>query len=175
MILTESKIKGVYIIEEEKLGDERGYFSRIYCEKEFVKAGINFKPVQISQSWTKNKGTIRGLHYGREDKLVQCLWGRTFTVVVDLREDSDTYLHWISVNTKTLFVSKGCALGVQTLEDHTILQLFTDIEHNPVHEKGMMWNDPSVNIDWPIKEVILSKKDQNWVYRPKLYKDYLGA
>jgi dTDP-4-dehydrorhamnose 3,5-epimerase len=171
MNITETKIKGVYIIEAESRVDERGYFFRVFDKEELKKAGIAFSPLQINQSLTKQKGTIRGLHFQKEpyqeDKYMQCIQGRTFNVAVDVRKDSSTYLQWVGVelnpeNKKMFLVPKGCANGFQALEDNTIVQYPVSAGYVPDHESGIRWDDLKVGIDWPIKEVILSDKDKNW-------------
>jgi len=170
MIFTKTKIKGVIIIDPESKPDERGYFQRIYDKNEFKKHGIDLKTVQINQSMSLRKGTIRGPHMQKppksEDKLMQCIQGSIFDVVVDLRVESKTYGQWIGeilqANGKKLFIPKGCAHGFQALSDNTIIQYPVSEYYSPSYEIGIRWNDPFFRIDWPIKKVIISEKDSAW-------------
>lgn len=167
----ETKIKGVYVITIQPREDERGYFSRVFAKEELKKKGIPYAIVHINRSLTKEKGTIRGLHFQKnpmaEDKIIQCLSGKIFDVAVDLRKNSKTYGHWIgrlldSKSKKMLLIPKGCAHGFQTLEDNCLIEYFVSEYYSPSHERGIKYNDPSLGIKWPIKKAILSEKDQNW-------------
>lgn len=171
MIIEETKIKGVYVVTQEPRGDSRGYFARIFAKEELRAKGINFNIVHANRSLTAEKGTIRGLHYQKypkqEDKLVQCIQGSIFDVALDLRKGSPTYGQWFSEilsaeNKKMLLVPKGCAHAFQTLEKDCLVEYFVTQYYAPQHERGIRWNDPAYGIDWPIKEAILSEKDQNW-------------
>jgi len=171
MIFHKTKIEGLYIIEPELKTDERGYFTKIFCKEELVKQGLVFDIVQANQSLTKKKGTIRGMHFQREpkaeDKIVQCLKGAIYDVVIDLREKSSTYGQWVSEelteeNKKMFFIPKGLAHGFQTLVDDSEVQYFMSEFYSPEYADGVNWKDPSFNIKWPIKNPFLSEKDQNW-------------
>ena len=171
MRYTEAKIKGVYVIELDFKIDERGYFARIFCNEELIKIGIDFNIVQINRSLTRQKGTIRGMHFQKEpkaeDKIIQCLKGAVYDVVVDLRKDSLTYGEWIAVelseeNKKMFFVPKGFAHGFQTLTDNCEMQYFMSEFYSPEQVRGVRWDDPFFNIKWPIENPILSEKDKNW-------------
>jgi len=171
MKYTETKIKGVYVITAEPREDERGYFSRVFAKEELKKLGVSYSIVHINRSLTKEKGTIRGLHFQKksraEDKIIQCLEGKIFDVAVDLRKNSKTYGLWIgkvldSKSKKMLLVPKGCAHGFQTLEKNSIVEYFVTEYYSPSHELGIRYNDPYFSIKWPIKKAILSEKDQNW-------------
>lgn len=171
MKFKETKIKGLYIIEPELKIDKRGYFFRVFCERELAEIGIEFKLVQINQSLAKKKGTIRGLHFQqyphREAKFVQCLKGRIYDVVVDLRKDSYTYMQWVGVELSKegrgmFLVPKGCAHGFQTLEDNSEVQYFVSEYYAPEYENGIRWDDPSFNIKWPIEPPFLLERDKNW-------------
>ena len=171
MRYTEAKIKGVYVIELDFKIDERGYFARIFCKEELIKIGIDFNIVQINRSLTRQKGTIRGMHFQKEpkaeDKIIQCLKGAVYDVVVDLRKDSLTYGEWIAVelseeNKKMFFVPKGFAHGFQTLTDNCEMQYFMSEFYSPEHASGVRWDDPFLNIKWPIENPILSERDKNW-------------
>lgn len=169
----ETKIKGVYIIKPELIKDKRGYFTRVFCKKEIATLGINFKVVQINQSFTKKKGTIRGLHYQKppyqEEKIVQCLKGEIYDVVLDLRHNSSTFGQWISErlsekNKKMILVPKGCANGLQPLTDNCQIEYFMSEYYSPQSQAGIRWDDPYFKIRWPIKKIFLSEKDKNWKY-----------
>lgn len=171
MIFHKTKIKDVYIIEPEFKKDERGYLGRFFCKNELAKNGIKFDIAQISQSLISKKGTIKGLHFQKfpksEDKVIQCISGAIYDVAVDLRNGSDTYGQWFSVeltedNKRMVLIPKGFAHGFQTLADNCEVQYFMSEFYSPEYESGVRWNDPAFNIKWPIKDPTLSKKDNNW-------------
>jgi dTDP-4-dehydrorhamnose 3,5-epimerase len=171
MIFKKTKIKGLYIIEPEFKIDERGYFARIFCKKEFKKNGFDFEIVQTNRSLTKKKGTIRGMHFQKkpksEDKIICCLKGKIFDVAIDLRKNSPTFGKWVGVelseeNKKMFLIPKGFAHGFQTLTDNCEILYFMSEFYSPKYESGVRWNDPFFNIKWPIKNPILSEKDKNW-------------
>lgn len=171
MKFRKTKIKGVYIIEPELKKDRRGYFTRVFCQKEIKSLGINFNIVQVNRSFTEKKGTIRGLHYQKlpyqEEKIVQCLKGEIYTVVLDLRRNSHTFGKWISEklsekNKRMILVPKGCANGFQTLTNNCLIEYFMSEYYSPKSGTGIRWNDPFFKIKWPIKKIILSEKDKNW-------------
>ncbi|MCX6720129.1 MAG: dTDP-4-dehydrorhamnose 3,5-epimerase [Candidatus Staskawiczbacteria bacterium] len=171
MIFHKTKIKDVYIIEPELKNDERGYFSRFFCKKELAEIGVKFDIAQINQSLISKKGTIKGMHFQKspkgEDKIIQCICGEIYDVVVDLRKNSETYGQWVSIeltedNKKMLLIPKGCAHGFQTLTDNCEVQYFMSEFYSPEHASGVRWNDPVFNIKWPIKPPLFSEKDKNW-------------
>ena len=170
MKLSERKLQGVYIIEIEKLEDERGFFARTW-DKEFFKSnGLNTDLVQCNISFNKKKGTVRGLHYQippyEEAKLVRCTHGKVFEVVIDLRKNSKTFLQWDNVELdskdyKMLFVPEGFALGLQTLEDNTEVHYQMSQSYNPKYSRGIVWNDKTLKIAWPLKPSVISENDAN--------------
>ena len=171
MIFNKTKINGVYIIKPELKIDERGYFTRIFCKEEFLKIGLDFNIVQINQSLTKKKGTIRGMHFQQEpkmeDKIVQCLKGAIYDVVIDLRENSSTYGQWVAEelsedNKRIFFIPKGFAHGFQALTNNCKTLYFMSEFHAPECASGVRWNDPFFNIKWPLKLTTISEKDKNW-------------
>lgn len=171
MIITKTKIEGVYVLDLEPRSDARGYFARVFAKEELKKNNINFDIVHINRSLTAEKGTIRGLHYQmspkREDKIVQCLNGSIFDVALDLRKDSKTFGQWVgeeltSKNNKMLLVPKGCAHGFQTLTKNCLVEYFVSEYYSPEHERGLRFNDPYFKINWPIKNAHLSEKDGKW-------------
>jgi len=164
-------MNGLYIIEPELKTDERGYFARIFCKKEFTKIGFNFEIVQINRALNKKKGTIRGLHFQTppkaEDKIISCVKGAIYDVAIDLRKDFPTFGQWVAEkltedNKKMFLIPKGFAHGFQTLTDNTEILYFMSEFYSPEYESGVRWNDPFFNIKWPIKNPILSEKDKNW-------------
>ena len=171
MIFSETKLKGSFVIQLEKIIDERGFFARSWDEEVFKKNGCNPRLVQCNVSFNNKKGTLRGLHYQepphQEAKLVRCTKGRIFDVIVDLRETSSTMNQWFGVelsenNNKMLYIPEGFAHGFQTLEDDSEVFYQMSEFYFPELAKGKRWNDPSFNIAWPIKVPIISEKDSKW-------------
>lgn len=169
MIFTETKLKGAYIIDVKRLEDERGFFGRSYCEREFEQYGLNTNMVQANVSHNIKKGTLRGMHMQlaphSETKLVRCTRGSIYDVIVDLREDSPTFKQWIGVELtadsfRMLFVPEGFAHGFITLEDNTDVTYQVTQFYTPGAEKGFRYDDPAFNISWPIEPVIVSAKDK---------------
>jgi dTDP-4-dehydrorhamnose 3,5-epimerase len=171
MIFTPTKCRDLYVIRREPRDDNRGWFARTFAKEELKKAGIEFNLVHINQAFTKEKGTLRGMHRQvapkEEAKIFQCLKGKIFDVSIDMREGSPTYHKWFGIelsedNHTMTYIPKGFAHGYQTLTEDCLVQYFVDEYYEPEAEKGVMWNDPAFNIDWPIKTPILSPKDQKW-------------
>lgn len=172
MIFNPIAIDGAWLIDLEPRRDERGSFSRAFCEREHTEHGLEGKFVQANLSKTHRRGTIRGLHYqlppAEEAKLVRCIRGAVFDVLVDLRPGSPTFRSWQGVeltadNDRQLYVPKGCAHGYQTLADDTELYYLASAFYSPQHERGIRWDDPAFGIQWAITEnVELSPKDLNW-------------
>lgn len=172
MKFTETKLSGLLIIELEPKIDERGYLVRVFCEEELKNNGLKFPIVQASQTLTKERGTIRGMHFQNfpkaEDKIVQCLKGSVYDVVIDLRKNSTTYGQWVGEelsadNKKMLFIPKGFAHGYQTLADHCELQYFMSELYSSECSTGVRYNDPLFKINWPLAVSNLSEKDKNWL------------
>jgi dTDP-4-dehydrorhamnose 3,5-epimerase len=172
MLFIETKLKGAFVIELEKYSDDRGFFSRAWCQKEFKEQGINSRFVQANIGFSKNSGTIRGIHYQiapfEEAKLVRCIRGAIFDVVLDLRPELPSFKQWFGVelsdeNRKMLYVPEGCAHGYQTLVDNTEVFYQVSQVYSAESERGIRWNDPEFDIEWPIDEdLVISEKDQNW-------------
>lgn len=163
-----TEIEGVYIIESQVFGDNRGYFLETYNKKDFDNAGLKYDFVQDNQSKSR-KGVLRGLHFQKthpQAKLVRVLEGEVFDVAVDLRKDSKTYGKWVGVilsaeNKKQFMIPRGFAHGFVVLSDEATFAYKCDDFYHPEDEGGIMWNDPEVNIKWPFEgEVILSEKDK---------------
>ena len=172
MLFIETTLKGTFIIEPEKLGDERGFFARVWCQKEFSAHDLNPSLLQCSISFNKKRGALRGMHYQAppyaEDKLVRCTMGAIYDVVIDLRPNSPTRLKHVTVilsaeNRKMLYVPTGCAHGFQTLEDNTEVHYQMSEFYVPAAARGVRWDDPAFGIKWPeIKDRIISKRDQEY-------------
>lgn len=163
-----TEIEGVYIIESQVFGDNRGYFLETYNKKDFDNAGLKYDFVQDNQSKSR-KGVLRGLHFQKnhpQAKLVRVLEGEVFDVAVDLRKDSKTYGKWVGViltaeNKKQFMIPRGFAHGFVVLSDEATFAYKCDDFYHPEDEGGIMWNDPEVNVKWPYEgEVILSEKDK---------------
>lgn len=171
MIFNETKLKGSYIIELEPITDERGFFARSFDEKIFSNLGLSNNFVQSNISFNQKKGTLRGLHFQEkpygENKLIRCTQGKAFEILIDLRINSPTYKKSIDVilsseNHKMIYVPEGFALGFQTLEDNTELFYQMSQYYEPNYSRGIIWNDPSLKISWPLIPTVISKKDQTF-------------
>jgi dTDP-4-dehydrorhamnose 3,5-epimerase len=171
MKFIEIKLKGAYIIEPERLEDERGFFARTFCQKEFEDHELNPRLVQCSISYNKRKGTIRGMHYQIapmvESKLVRCTKGAIYDVIIDLNPKSLTYCQWIAVelnneNRKMVYIPEGFAHGFQTLENDTEVFYQMSEFYTPEYARGVRWDDPAFGIVFPLKKNILSEKDKNF-------------
>ena len=182
MKFIETKLKGAYIIELELLEDERGFFARSFCQKEFEKHGINMSIVQCNISYNRKNGTLRGMHHQvapyEEAKLVSCIRGTIYDVIIDLRPDSPTYCQWFAVELtahssqltahyKILYIPEGFAHGFQTLEDNTVVFYQMSEFYYSEYAMGLRWDDPAFGIEWPLNPKIISKKDLS-------YTDFLG-
>jgi dTDP-4-dehydrorhamnose 3,5-epimerase len=169
MKFNELKLSGAYLIELETRGDNRGWFSRYYCENEYKEFGLDTNIVQANVSYNEKLGTLRGLHFQRppkaEVKIVRCLHGAIWDVIVDIRKSSGTFGKWFGQelnedNRLMMYVPKGFAHGFITLSDFTeILYLHTEF-YDPALEDGINYNDKSLDIDWPIDIKIVSKRDK---------------
>jgi len=172
MIFTETKLKGAFIVEIEKREDERGFFARAWCEREFETHGLSARWVQANIAFSKQKGTLRGLHYQvapyAEVKLMRCVRGAMYDVIVDLRPESSTYLQWLGVeltsdNHRALYIPAGFAHGYQTLVDDTETFYPVSQFYTPGFERGVRWDDPAFGIEWPeVDERTISAKDRSW-------------
>lgn len=171
MIFTETKLDGAFLIDIEERTDERGFFARSWCQKEFEQYGLVPLVVQANISFNHKKGTVRGMHYQaspyEETKLVRCTRGAIYDVIVDLRKGSPTYCQWISAeltadNRRMLFVPEGYAHGFQTLTDATEVCYQVSQFYTPGAERGARFNDPAFSIRWPLDVTVISEKDANW-------------
>lgn len=164
-------IGGVIIVDLEPIHDERGFFARTFSADEFAAHGLAPSFVQCSLSLTKKRGTIRGMHYQREPhgeaKLVRCLHGAIYDVVLDLRRESPSYLRWIAVdlndrNRRALFLPPGVAHGFQTLTDDCEVWYQMSTRYRPESAAGVRWNDPKFAIEWPLPNPMLSEGDARY-------------
>lgn len=171
MIFNQTPIKDVVLIDIEKRGDERGFFARVMCENELSAAGLDTRFVQVNSSLSAKRGTLRGMHYqlapSAEVKVVRCIRGELWDVVLDLRPDSPTFLKWFGAylsaeNRKMMYVPRGCAHGFITMTDDTEAFYFVSAFYAPQEERGVRWNDPRAAIEWPIEPVEISAKDAAW-------------
>lgn len=172
MIFRETKLKGAYIIELEALEDERGFFARSFCRKEFKEHGLNPRIVQCNLSFNKKKGTLRGMHYQvaphQEVKIVTCIKGAIYDVVVDLRPNSPTYCQWFAVelsakNYEMLYVPESFAHGFQTLGDNAVVFYQMSEFYRPEYARGVRWDDLAFKIRWPnIHHRIVSEIDKRY-------------
>lgn len=171
MIFTETKLNGAYLIEMMPYQDERGFFARAWCQKEFTEHGLIAHVAQANISFNHKKGTLRGMHYQlapyAESKLVRCTRGAIYDVMIDLRRDSPTYKEWVGVelsaqNRKMLYVPEGFAHGFQTLTDNSEVMYQVTQFYTPGFEQGTRHNDPAFGIKWPLEVSVISPKDKNW-------------
>lgn len=166
-----TELPGAYLIELEKQVDNRGFFARTWCTREFGDHGLNPDLVQTNLSYNQSKGTLRGMHYQAaphgEAKVVRVTRGAIYDVIVDLRPGSLTYARWLGVelradNYLSLYIPEGFAHGFLTLEDHTeIAYLMTEF-FVPSAMRGLRWDDPALGIVWPAAVAVIAKKDQSW-------------
>lgn len=172
MIFTETAIPGVHAIEPERLRDERGFFARTWCEREFAAHGLDPGLRQCNISFNPRRGTLRGMHYQAppfaEAKLVRCTRGAILDVALDLRPGSATFQRHVAVeltgeNRRMLYIPEGVAHGFQTLEDDTEVFYQMSQFYSPDHGRGVRWDDPAFGIDWPPAEHrILSDRDRSY-------------
>lgn len=170
MAVIETNLKGVFIIEPKVFGDARGWFMETWSKAKFEAAGLHFDFVQDNQSFSANKGTLRGLHYQlnpmAQAKLVRCTRGELLDVAVDIRQNSPQFGKWTSVilsaeNKRQLLIPRGFAHGFITLTDNVEIQYKADNFYAPQTEGNIRWDDPQIGIDWKIEPTILADKDAN--------------
>ena len=169
MIFTETSLTGCYVIVPEPFVDERGWFARTFCKNEFATIGHTAEWVQINHSFTNKKGTIRGMHYQlppfSEIKLVRCISGAVYDVIIDLRKTSVTYLQWYGIelsakNKKMIYIPEGFAHGFQTMSDDAELIYHHSQFYAPRVEGGIRNDDPVINIRWPLEVSVISERDK---------------
>ena len=171
MELIATPLGGVYIVQVNKIEDTRGLFARTYCKKEFSAIGFTKEFVQFNHSFNKEKGTVRGMHFQRhpftETKLIRCIQGSVWDVAIDLRKGSSTYLQHFAIelskeNMKSILIPDGFAHGFQSLEDNTTLIYHHTNYYTSSADSGIRFDDPALNIQWPLPAINVSEKDQNY-------------
>ncbi|MGH8018943.1 MAG: dTDP-4-dehydrorhamnose 3,5-epimerase [Opitutaceae bacterium] len=171
MKFTETPLKGAFVIDLETRGDDRGFFARTFCAREFAAHGLKTGLVQGNMSFSRIKGTLRGLHFqlppAAETKLVRCNRGALFDVIVDLRPESPTCTKWFGVeltadNRRALYVPENFAHGFMTLVEDTEAAYLVGEYYSPEHERGYRYNDPAFGIEWPGEVKLISPKDERW-------------
>jgi dTDP-4-dehydrorhamnose 3,5-epimerase len=180
MIFTETKLKGSFIIDLKIFSDERGWFARTFCKNEFKQIGHDAEWVQLNHSVTNTKGTIRGMHFQHppfsEIKLVRCIKGSVYDVIIDLREGSPTFLQWVGEelsadNKKMFYIPAGFAHGFQTLKDDSQLIYHHSAFYTPGVEGGIRFDDKKINIEWKLPVSVISDRDKN---HPLIYDTFNG-
>ncbi len=168
MRFTETPLGGAYLIDLEKRGDERGFFARAFCSREFSRLGLTESFVQMNDSLSESRGTLRGMHYqlgdSAETKLVRCIRGSIWDCILDLRSKSPTFGQWYGAelsadNRKAMYVPKGFAHGFITLEDQSEVLYQVDEFYSPDNERGIRWNDTRFKIVWPLTPRVVSERD----------------
>jgi dTDP-4-dehydrorhamnose 3,5-epimerase len=170
MTFTPTPLPNSFIIDISLLKDSRGWFARTYCKNEFKQIGFSKEWLQLNHSFTLQKGTVRGMHYQlfphQEIKLVRCIAGAVYDVIIDLRKGSSTFLQWFALelsaeNKKMLYIPEGFAHGFQTLTDGCELIYHHSEVYTPSAEVGIRYNDPMININWPLEITEISERDAN--------------
>jgi dTDP-4-dehydrorhamnose 3,5-epimerase len=171
MVFTETQLPGVFEIRLRPILDERGFFARAWCQNEFGTRGLNPRLVQCNISFNRCKGTLRGIHFQvppfAEAKLVRCIRGSIYDVVVDLRRESPTFKKWVAVvltasDRNMIYVPEGFGHGFLTLEDETEVFYQMSEYYNAQSARGVRWNDPAFQIVWPEEVRVISEKDRSY-------------
>ncbi len=172
MIFRETKLPGAFVIEPERLADERGFFARTWSQSEFSDRGLSSELLECNISFNRKRGTLRGMHFqtapNAQAKLVRCTMGALYDVVIDLRTDSPTFKQWVAVelsaqNHMMFYIPEGFAHGFQTLEDNTELLYQMSSSYAPESARGVRWNDRAFGIDWPpVLERTIIARDQEY-------------
>lgn len=176
MIFTETRLKGAFILDLELRADERGAFARTFCAQEFAAHGLKATVAQGNLSFNYRTGTLRGMHYQAapacETKLVRCTRGAIYDVIVDLRPESPTYLQHMGVeltaeNRRSLYIPELFAHGFQTLTDEAEVVYQMGEFYTPGCQQGLRYNDPILNIQWPLPVTVISERDEAWpLFKP---------
>ncbi len=171
MLFTETKLPGAWILEFERLEDERGFFARAFCQREFEEHGLRPAVAQTNVAFSKRRGTLRGMHFqfppAPESKLVRCTRGAILDIIVDLRPESSTYLQHLEVelnedNNRGLYVPERFAHGYQCLADRTEMSYQVSDFYTPGTEGGLRYDDPVLGLKWPLPVSVISDKDRHW-------------
>ena len=171
MKFQETPLPGAYVIEPERREDERGFFARTFCQRQFEQQGLISRFVQSSMSFNRLKGTLRGMHFQlpprEETKLIQCVRGAVYDVLIDLRPQSPTFRQWMSFELRAddnseLYVPPGLAHGFQTLTDDTVLLYAISEFHEAELGRGVRWNDPAFGVRWPMPPRVIAFRDHSY-------------
>ncbi len=171
MLFRETPLAGAYVVEAEPMEDERGFFARMWCEREFRERGLCDRFVQCNLSYNRRRGTLRGMHYQAdphgEIKLVRCVRGSIHDVIVDLRPDSPTFTSYFAVRLsarplRMLYIPEGLAHGFLTLEDDTEVFYQMSEFYHPESARGVRWNDPAFGVVWPEEVRVISDRDRSY-------------
>lgn len=171
MKFTETRLKGAFVIDVERREDSRGFFARVFCQKEFADHGLKPVIAQANVAYNRSRGTLRGMHFqyppAAETKLVRCTRGAILDIIVDLRPESQTYLEHVAVeltadNHRALFVPERFAHGYQVLADDTETSYQVGEFYTPSTEGGLHYNDPRLGLRWPLPVSEISPKDAAW-------------
>jgi dTDP-4-dehydrorhamnose 3,5-epimerase len=171
MVFNEAKLPGAFIVELEKFEDPRGFFARAWCKNEFESHGLASTVMQANLSYNRSKATLRGMHYQiepfAETKLLRCISGAIYDVIIDLRPASKTYKQWLGVelsakNRKMIYVPQGFAHGFISLESNTEVLYHVSQFYSQCHERGVRYDDPAFGIEWPLGVEVISEKDRSW-------------
>jgi dTDP-4-dehydrorhamnose 3,5-epimerase len=171
VLFTETRLRGAYVIDLERREDDRGFFARAWCRRELEAQGLEVEIVQCNLSSNPRAGTLRGMHYQlpphAETKLVRCVRGAIFDVIVDIRVESATFGEWLGLelsaeNGRMLYVPEGFAHGLETLVDDTDVYYQISAYYAPGAEHGLRWDDPDLGIEWPLPPTVISEKDAGW-------------
>ncbi len=171
MIFTETNLKDAIIIDLEEKSDNRGFFARTFCAREFEARGLKPTVAQCNVSFNYKKGTVRGMHYqvspAAETKLIRCTQGAIYDVIIDMRPESPTFLSHFGVeltaeNHRALYIPEMFAHGYQTLTDEAEVVYQVGEFYTPGYERGLRYDDPFFNIQWPVEVTVISEKDLNW-------------
>ncbi|HEY5753326.1 MAG TPA: dTDP-4-dehydrorhamnose 3,5-epimerase [Chthoniobacterales bacterium] len=180
MIFRETALQGAYIVDLDQKSDERGFFGRAFCAREFEQHGLNPRMVQANLSFNHARGTLRGMHYqalpAAESKLIRCVHGAIWDVIVDMRPESPTYLEYIGVelsadNHRAIYVPELFAHGNQALTDGAELLYLISEFYAPGMERGVRYDDPAIGIEWPLPVTVISEKDKSWPFLKEVTSD----
>ena len=176
VIFEDTEIHGVVVVDMERIGDDRGFFARSFCAREFADRGLCASFVQANVSFNRERGTLRGMHYQAEPKpepkLVRCTRGAIFDVVIDLRADSLSFHRWVgreltADNRRAFYIPTGCAHGFVSLTDNAEVSYLMGEAYDPALARGVRWNDPAFAIDWPLQPLLISDRDAGYPdFRP---------
>lgn len=167
----ETDLEGAFVVELDKLEDERGFFARAFCAKEFGSRGLCGRVVQANMSFSAKRGTVRGLHYqvapAGEAKLIRCIRGAVWDVIIDMRPESPTYLRHVAIelsaaNRRAIYAPEMFAHGNQALTDGAELFYLAGGSYARELERGVRYDDPAVGIEWPLPVSVVSEKDRAW-------------